>query len=93
MTTEEQARWLNEYDNRHDSHWGVIQVGGKKVLGQLYTDHATVITPREIVFILLGQIQSIVARSEAGNLDEEIFEVLKELLASECIGQGAGTNG
>lgn len=29
MTTEEQARWLNEYDNRHDSHWGVIQVGGK----------------------------------------------------------------
>ena len=85
MTTDEQAKWLNKYDERPDSHWGVIQVGGKESLGQLGTDHATVIAPREIVFIILGQIQSRVAREEAGRLDEEVFEVLKGLLASECI--------
>ncbi len=93
MTTDEQARWLNEYDNRHDSHWGVIQVGGEEFLGQLGSDRATVIAPREIVFIILGQIQHRVAIREADSLEEEVFEVLKGLLASECIGQGADTNG
>jgi len=83
MTSEEKARWLNQFDEREDRNWGVINTKGGESLGQLGSDRATVIAPREIVFILLGQIKGIVARGEADHLGEEIFEVLQGLLVSE----------
>jgi hypothetical protein len=82
MTLEEQAKWLNQFDEREDRNWGVIHTKGEEFLGLLGPVHATVIAPKEIVFILLGQIKGIVARGEADHLGEEIFEVLLRLLAS-----------
>lgn len=80
MTLQEKAEWLNKFDERQCRNWGVIKANGAEVLGQIGPQSARAVPPTEIVFILLGQIKTLVKRDEADKLCVEIFEVLLSLL-------------
>lgn len=80
MTLREKAEWLNKFDERQCRNWGVIRTNEVEVLGQIGSQSAYVVPPTEIVFILLGEIKTLVKRGEANKLCTEIFEVFLSLL-------------